>query len=163
MQFIPGGFNHQVILARVPAMPDIWHVVDAAFGSRSPLEPITLQEPENVHASGGQKSFLIITEQIHNQQNSDVCQKIFAGRFVIHRKSHTARDRLPALQPFTQPGYPAQCLYNRVKDISSPHGACARRCNSQTEEGIHRHDWHTVNTRLGRQAPCMWLVHAKVF
>ena len=66
VQLIPSGFNHQVILARVPAMPDAWHVVDAAFGSRSPPEPIPLREPEDAPASGGQKSFLVMTEQIHN-------------------------------------------------------------------------------------------------
>ena len=72
VQLIPSGFNHQVILASVPAMPDTWYVVDAAFGSRSPLEPLALREPEHAHASGGQKSFLIMTEQIHIQQNLDV-------------------------------------------------------------------------------------------
>ena len=53
MQLIPSGFNHQIILARVPAMPDVWYVVDVAFGSRSPLEPIALREPEDAPASGG--------------------------------------------------------------------------------------------------------------
>ena len=72
VQLIPSGFNHQIILARVPALPDVWYVVDAAFGSRSPLEPIPLREPEDAPASGGQKSLLVMTEQIHHQQKSDV-------------------------------------------------------------------------------------------
>lgn len=79
VQLIPGGFNHQVILTRVPAAPDVWYVVDAAFGSRSPLQPIALREPEDAPASGGQKLLLIMTDQIHHQQKSNILQKLFAG------------------------------------------------------------------------------------
>ena len=90
-------------------------------------------------------------------------QKIFAGCCVMHRKPHTVPDHPPALQDLIHSLHPAQCLCNRVKDTSFPNGACECRCNSQTEEGFYRHDWHTVNTRLSGQAPGMWLVHAKVF
>lgn len=64
MQLVPSGFNHQVILTRVPAMPEVWYVVDAAFGSRSPLEPIPLREPEDDECLGRYKSSLISDGQM---------------------------------------------------------------------------------------------------
>ena len=120
VQLTPGGFNHQIILARVPAMPDVWYVVDVAFGSQSPLEPIPLREPDIAKTSGGQNLLLIMTEQIHNQQNSDVLQEIFAGSYVIHRKSHSANGHLPALQHLVQSLHPAQYMYNSCRATSHP-------------------------------------------
>ena len=65
MQPVPNGFNHQIILTRVPAMPEVWYVVDAAFGSRSPLEPIPLREPEEDGSMGKYKSSLVMMGQVH--------------------------------------------------------------------------------------------------
>ena len=41
-------------------MPEVWYVVDAAFGSRSPLEPIPLRESEDDECLGRYKFSLIM-------------------------------------------------------------------------------------------------------
>lgn len=46
-------------------MPEVWYVVDAAFGSRSPLEPIPLREPEEDGSMGKYKSSLVMMGQVH--------------------------------------------------------------------------------------------------
>ena len=59
----PCGYGHQLPLARVPESPDVWYVVDAAFGSPSPLGPVALEEVADDDLSGAMQHlvFIIVT------------------------------------------------------------------------------------------------------
>ena len=51
MQIVVNGWDHQVILARVPESP-AWHLVDVGFGGPCPTQPVPLQVPETDDFTG---------------------------------------------------------------------------------------------------------------